>query len=375
MSETDAGGKSSPEKSRKIRHVVTLFIIGLLLLLIAAIVILSFDRRQVRLDNPRTENAYVGGDRTPLSARVQGYLTRLPVADNQAIHAGDLIATIEDADYRAQVAQAQAQVETAEATLASLDAQIQQTVEQTAQTRTTENAAKADTTRTSPELLRQQRLQHTALGVQRDLETAQANERVDQANVEQARAQVVVRERQTEALFAQRQRQAAIVQAQRANLRLAQINLGWTRITAPVSGMLGPRLVRVGALLNPGSEVVEVTPLDTVWVEANFTERQIPDIRIGQPARLRVDSFPQQPLDGHVIGLSPTSGSILSAIPADNTTGNFTKVVQRVPVRIAIDWHGSPLLGLVRPGMSVEATVFTRGDHTTGHTTLSEPTP
>ena len=157
--------------------------IGLLLLLIAAIVILSFDRHQVWLDDPRTENAYVGGDRTPLSARVPGYLTRLPITDNQPIRAGDLIATIEDADYRAQVAQAQAQVATAEATLSSLDAQIQQTVEQTAQTRTSENAARADTIRTAPELLRQQRLQQTALGLRRDLEAAQAKFVINKAPV------------------------------------------------------------------------------------------------------------------------------------------------------------------------------------------------
>ena len=352
--------------SRRVRRTAILFLTGLALLVVVAIVVLSFDRPQVRRADPQTDNAYVGGDTTPLSARVTGYLRRLPITDNQPVRAGDLIAAIEDDDYRAQVAQAQAQVETARAGLTSLDAQIRQLDEQIAQTRATENAARADTARTSPELVRQERLQATDLGVRRELEQAQASELRDQANVEQARASVVIRQRQADALVAQRQRQAATVQAQEANLRLAQINLGWTRLVAPVDGVLGPRLVRVGALLNTGSQVVTLTPLATVWVDANFTERQITNIRVGQPARLVLDTFPRQPLDGHVAGVSPTTGGALTPVPPDNTTGNFTKVVQRVPVRIAIDWHGSPLLGLVRPGMSVTATVFTGPHATTG---------
>ena len=349
-----------------IRRRVILFLASLVLLAAVVVAVLSFDRPQVRRADPQTENAYVGGDATPLSARVTGYLTQLPITDNQSVRAGDLIAEVEDDDYRAQVAQAQAQVASAQASLAALDAQIRQIGEQIAQTRTTENAARADTVRTSPELVRQQRLQGTDLGVRRALEQAQANQLRDQANVEQARALVVVRQRQAEALLAQRQRQAATLRVQQANLRLAQINLGWTRLFAPVDGVLGPRLVRVGALLNTGSQVVTLTPLDTVWVDANFTERQITNIRIGQTARLVLDAFPRQPIDGHVSGLSPTTGGLLSAVPPDNTTGNFTKVVQRVPVRIAIDWHGSRLRGLVRPGMSVTATVFTGPRDRTG---------
>ena len=147
--------------------------------------------------------------------------------------------------------------------------------------------------------------------------------------------------------------------ARQADVRLAEINLGWTRVVAPADGTLAARLVRVGDLMQPGTVITSLTPLDTVWVDANFTEHQIPRIRVGQPARLRVDAFSDSPLDGHVIGLAPLTGTVTSAVPADNTTGNFTKVVQRVPVRIAIDWHGSPLIGRVRPGMSVVATVYT----------------
>jgi len=152
----------------------------------------------------------------------------------------------------------------------------------------------------------------------------------------------------------------SVVQAARqADARLAAITLGWTRIRAPVDGMLGARAVRVGTLVSPGTAVIALTPLDAVWVTANFTERQIAHLQPGVPARLRVDAFPDQLLQGHVAGLSPGTGAAFSGLPADNTTGNYTKVAQRVPVKIAIDWGSSPLRGRVRPGMSVSALVAT----------------
>ncbi|WP_428374691.1 HlyD family secretion protein [Lichenicoccus sp.] len=334
--------------------------VALCLLVAIAILVLSFDNPQTGARDPQTANAYVGGDTTPLSARVTGYLREFPVADNQVVQAGQLVAGIEDDDYRAQAAGAAAALDAAEARLTALDAQLRQLAEQTAEARTGEVAASADAGRAAPELRRQVRLLHTDLGQQRNLDQAQADQRRYEAGIAQARALTGVAQRQTDELAAQRDEQAATVLGRRADLRLARITLGWTRLSAPVAGTLGPRLVRQGDLLAPGTRLVVLTPLDSVWVDANFTERQIPDIRIGQRARLVLDAFPRQPLEGRVTGLSPTTGSALSAIPADNTTGNFTKVAQRVPVRIAILWNGSPLRGLVRPGMSVTATVFTR---------------
>ena len=243
--------------------------------------------------------------------------------------------------------------------MASLIAQQARLTAQIGQARTQQASQQAATVRTSPELRRQEQLISTDVGLRRSLEQAQADQRRSVAGVESGQATVVVRQREFETLTAQRAQAEANVAVRRAALALPEIDLGWTTIRAPADGTLGPRQVRVGDLVQPGGTIAALTPLDTVWVDANFTERQIPLIRPGQTARLRVDAFAGQDLEGHVVGLSPLTGSQLAAIPADNATGNFTKVVQRVGVRIAVDWHGSPLRGLVRPGMSVVATVRT----------------
>ena len=367
MSEPDAKAPDDkpPEKQppapkpTRWRRAALLFASGAVLVGLATIALLSFDQPLVRMRNPETDNAYVGGDTVPIAARVQGYLVALPITDNQPVRAGDALAQIEQTDYRAQRDQANAALEAAQAQVGTLQAQLGQLMAQIGQAQTQEASQRAQTVRTSPELARQEKLINTDVGVRRTLEQAQADQQRSVAGVEQARAAVGVREKQGAVLTAQLDEAQAAVAARQADVALAQLNLGWTRIIAPVDGTLAARRVRVGDLLQPGAVITELTPLDTVWVDANFTERQIPPIHVGQPARLRVDAFPSQPLDGHVIGLSPLTGSQMTAVPPDNTTGNFTKIVQRVDVRIAIDWHGSPLIGRVRPGMSVTATVFT----------------
>ncbi len=336
-----------------------LFTAGTVLVIVAAVALLSFDAPLTQVRDPETDDAYVGGDTVPIAARVQGYLVALPIVDNQPVRAGDALAQIEQSDYAAQLEQAQAALQAARAQVGTLQAQRGQFLAQIGQAQTQQVSQQAGGVRTAPELVRQERLINTDVGVRRTLEQAQADQRRTEAGVEQARATVGVRQKQLDTLAAQLDEAQAVVLARQADVRLAEINLGWTRITAPADGTLSARRVRVGDLMQPGTTVTSLTPLDTVWVDANFTERQIPDIRVGQTARLRLDAFPGQSLDGHVIGLAPLTGSQLSPIPADNTTGNFTKVVQRVPVRIAIDWHGSPLAGRIRPGMSAIATVHT----------------
>jgi membrane fusion protein (multidrug efflux system) len=353
---------SEPDQStaRKGWHrAALLFAAGAMLLVLLAVALLSFDTPLTQVRDPETDDAYVGGDTVPIAARVQGYLVALPITDNQPVRAGDALGQIEQSDYRAQLEQAQAALEAARAQVGTLDAQRGQLLAQIGQAQTQQASQQADTVRTSPELVRQEKLINTDVGVRRTLEQAQADQRRTEAGVEQARATVGVRQKQLDTLTAQRDEAQAAVLARQADVRLAEINLGWTLITAPADGTLAARRVRVGDLMQPGTALTSLTPLDTVWVDANFTERQIPRIRIGQLARLVVDAFPNSPLDGHVIGMAPLTGGQLSPIPPDNTTGNFTKVVQRVPVRIAIDWHGSPLIGRVRPGMSAVATVQT----------------
>ncbi len=325
--------------------------------------VLSLDAADTRRENPRTENAYVGGDVTRIAARVPGYLTSLPIADNQPVHAGDLLATIEDNDYRAERDRALAALQAARAHLDAIDAQQTELLARIAQTHTAEQGSIAATVSTQPELIRQEILIHTDAGIRRALDAAIADQKRDMAAIEAAHAERRVRELQAATLEAQRKQAAAEIAARQADLDLATLNLGWTHVTAPVDGTLGARRVRVGDLMAAGTPLITLTPLNTVWVDANFTERQISNIRVGQPARLVLDAFPREVLAGRVTGLAPVTGGRLSAVVPDNTTGNYTKVPARVPVRIAIIWsesgQGAQLRGLVRPGMSVVATVMT----------------
>ncbi len=347
------------DKPPRSRRAIAFFAAGAILLAAGGVALLSFDRPLTRVRDPQTDNAYVGGDTVTIDARVQGYLVALPIADNQPVRAGDPLAQVDDADYRAQADQARAMLAAAQAQVQSIDAQQRQMEAQIGQSQTQVASQQAGSVSTSPELVRQERLVNTDVGLRRSLEQAQAQQRQNVAGIQSARASLDVRQKQLDTLAAQREQAVANVAARQADLDLALINLRWTRILAPADGTLGVRRVRVGDLLQPGAAIADLTPLDTVWVDANYTERQIPDVAVGQPATLRIDAFPGQPVDGHVAGLAPLTGSQLAAAPADNATGNFTKVVQRVVVRIAVDWRGSPLRGLLRPGMSVVATVHT----------------
>jgi len=342
-----------------------LFAAGVAVVVASTVFVISRDEGYTYRVDPQTDNAYVGGDVTQISSREPGYLTKLPIADNQVVHAGDLIAAIEDDDYRAERDQAKATLLAARARLTSIEAQKIELAAEIARSRSGEAGSIAATGSTAPELARQEIIVHTDAGVRRALEEAEADQKRDAASVAAAHAQLQVRERQSATLEAQVREAAAAVAARQADLDLATLNLGWTRIVAPVDGTLGARLVRVGDLLAPGTRVVSVTPLDTVWVDANFTERQMPNIRVGQRARLRLDTFPRDVLAGRVAGIAPVTGGLLAAVQPDNTTGNFTKVPARVPVRIAIVWNDSGaaarLRGLVRPGMSAVATVLTGG--------------
>jgi membrane fusion protein (multidrug efflux system) len=329
------------------------------LIIVASVLILSLDGPVTRRHDPRTRDAYVGGDVTTISAHVPGYLVGLPIADNQHVHAGEVIAAVDDADYRARRDEAQASLAAARAGLAAVQAQQRVLESQVGQSRSAQERSRSETVRTGPELARQRALIGTDVGVRAVLERAVAEQKQVASDVDAARAQLQGRELEGVTLEAECRAAAATVAAREADLTLATLELGWTRIVAPVDGNLNARRVRVGDLVVPGTPVVTVTPLDRVWVDANFIERQLPFIRVGQRAAVSVDAFPGVRLDALVTGLSPTTGGHLSAVPPDNTTGNFTKVAARVPVRLSIEWRGSGLRGLLRPGMSAVVTVFT----------------
>ena len=306
-----------------------------------------------------TDDAFIAGDVTPLSARVSGYITSVAVNDYQVVHKGDLIAVIDPSDYEAQLALAQANLVAAQATLANLDNQRDVQNALIRQAGATIDATEADVTRYDLEDRRQRDLvYHSSAGTQQLLEQADANAKRAHAQLELNKAQLEQQKAVLAGLDIQQKQIEAQIRAAEAQVALAGDNLRYTHIVSPADGLVGQRQVRPGQFVNVGTQVIAVVPLPNIWVIANYKETQVTDVRIGQPARVTVDAFPDLVLTGHVDSWSPGTGSTFALLPPDNATGNFTKVVQRVPVKIALDSH--PALGsLVRPGMSVEATVDT----------------
>src|SRR5271154_1601068 len=316
-----------------------------------------------------TDDAFVSGDVTPLSARVSGNITEMPVNDFQLVRKGDLLAVIDPSDYQAQLELAQANLSAAEATLANLANQriVQQSLVQQAEA--TIDATEADVLRYQLEDKRQRDLLRTGIaGTQQLVEQADDNSkraiaqrRLNEAQLDQQKAVLAAIDIQEKQLKAQ-------IKAAEAQVALASDNLRYTRILSPADGLVGQRQVRLGQFGNVGKQVIAVVPLPNIWVIANYKETQMTDVRLGQPARISVDAFPDLKLTGHVDSWSPGTGSTFALLPPDNATGNFTKVVQRVPVKIVLD-PNEALGTLVRPGLNVEATIDT------GPVENREPTP
>ncbi len=309
-----------------------------------------------------TDDANVAGDVTPLSAKVSGYAQAVPVTDFQTVRAGDLLVQIDPSDYQAQLAQAEANAAAARAALANLANQKDVQRALIRQAEATIQATTADVRRYALEAARQRNLLQTRIaGTQQLVEQADDNEQRTVAQLQLNDAQLDQQTALLASLDVQEQQLAAQVQAADAQVKLAQNNLAYTRIVSPVDGMVSQRQVRPGQFVNVGTQVIAVVPLPNIWVVANYKETQMTHVRIGDPATVTVDAFPDLRLTGHVQSWSPGTGSTFALLPPDNATGNFTKVVQRVPVKIVLDPH--PALGtLVRPGMSVEARIDTGAD-------------
>src|SRR5271165_2371566 len=307
-----------------------------------------------------TDDAYLHADLTPLAAKVPGYIRDIPVRDFQTIKAGDLLVQIDDDDYRAELDQAEANVAAAEAAIQNIEQQKLLQAALIQQAEATIQAAEADVTRYHLEAVRQQTLLTGGLAGTRQLvEQAVDNEKRAQATLVLDRAQLEQQRQQINVLDSQAKQARATLRAQKAARDLAKINLGYTRIVAPVDGMVGERLVQRGQYLSVGTQVIWLAPLPKIWVIANYKETQMTNIRVGQTARVTVDAFPGVVLHGRVDSWSPASGAQFALLPPDNATGNFTKVVQRIPVKITLE--PDPALGdLLRPGMSVIATIDTR---------------
>ncbi len=332
-----------------------------------------------------TDDAYVRGDLTPLSTKVAGIVRNVDVSDYQQVHKGDPLVELEDSDYQAQVAQASATVEAARANIENnrrqrelQDARIQkalvgveQAKEQIAAAQAGKDAVEAGLVRARSERKRQEGLYQTHSTTQQKLEQAVADEESlagqyasRDADLAQARSALRSSElaaeaerRQKSVLESQELQLAADQRAKEAGLVAAQVNLGYTKIFAPGDGSVGERQVRPGQLVTPGTQVISFVDR-TRWVQANYKETQLTNVRAGDAAEIRIDQYPSEIIHGKVIEIAPASGSQFALLPPDNATGNYTKVVQRIPVKIALD--DLELARRLRPGLSVTATVRTK---------------
>jgi len=305
-----------------------------------------------------TDDAFVKADHMVIAPKVTGYVSEVLVQDNQPVKAGQVLARVDDRDFRAALAQAQAEADASEASIRNFDAQIvlQQSVIE--QAKATIEATRATLAFTHDDAIRASNLAKTGAGtVQRAQQTASLAAQ-NAAQVQRDEAALAAAQAKIGVLTTARQQAVAQSERNQAAVRQAELNLSYTTITAPIEGTVGARSLRLGQFVTPGTQLMAVVPLDAVYVVANFKETQLTYVRVGQPVKVVIDTFPGVEVAGHVDSLSPASGLEFSLLPADNATGNFTKIVQRIPVKIAID-H-SELDGLLRPGMSVQPTIDTK---------------
>jgi membrane fusion protein, multidrug efflux system len=305
-----------------------------------------------------TDDAYVKADSTIISPKVSGYIAEVLVGDNQPVKTGQLLARIDDRDFRTALSQARADVASSEAAVRNLDAQIalqQPVIEQeTADVA----AAEANLQFAQEERARYDDLMKSGSGTIQRAQQTDAARREKIAQLQHGKSGLLAAQRKVDVLTTDRAKAVAQLDRARAVEAQAALNLSYTEISAPVDGTIGARSLRVGQFVQAGTQLMAVVPLDAVYVVANFKETQLTHVRNGQPVEIRIDSFHGTKLKGHVDSLSPASGLEFALLPPDNATGNFTKIVQRVPVKIVLDDHS--LSGLLRPGMSAEPTVDTK---------------
>src|SRR5271154_1949930 len=366
-----------------------LLIIPLVVLLAAASLLFGVAGRltdwQGSQPEQETDDAYLRADMTPLSTRISGTVRKVSVDDYQSVKTGQILIELDDEDYRANFNQAQAALAASEASLADnqaakriQDAQVDAAEAGITQAVAAIDAAKAGIASASPEvdralteLHRQQSLFDSKAATHQQLETATAQQGqlsgvLDARKADRARAEGALASSQSQLEAAKRQREAlntkddvykADIEAKKAAIVVAQVYLAYTQIAAPTDGAVGERLVLAGQLVAPGTQVIDLVQAD-VWVQANFKETQLTNMLVGDSADVRIDTFPNRVFHGKVDQLSPASGSQFALLPPDNATGNFTKVVQRVPVKIVFS-PGQPYLDRLRPGFSAVVTVHT----------------
>ncbi|MGE8098199.1 HlyD family secretion protein [Pseudomonas fluorescens] len=306
-----------------------------------------------------TDDAYIGGDVTVIGPKVAGYIEEVLVTDNQRVKAGDLLIRLDSRDYRASLAKAEGAVAAQEALLANLDAteQLQHAV--IGQARAGIDAAGAETARSRDDNARYKKLVGSNAVSVESAQRADATFKTAQAQSARAQAELLATQRQLDVIATRKQQAKAALMQARAERDLAQLNLGYTELRAPVDGVIGNRRARVGAYAQAGSQLLSVVPASGLWVDANFKEDQLAHMVPGQRVSIHADVLSGREFHGHLDSLAPATGAQFSVLPPENATGNFTKIVQRVPVRILLD-PADGVLGQLRPGLSVTASVDTK---------------
>lgn len=336
------------------RSLVFLVAIGILV-----VVTTNWNRWEGREGWQGTDDAYLKSDLTAISAKVAGYVRELPIEDYQRVHQGQVLAQLVDDDYRAAVAQAEASVLSATAQEQVLNAQRALQLANVEAARAVVTATVASRAQNGRDLIRQERLLETGSSSTEAREKLETTHAQLDAQLAQNHAQALAAERELAVLEGQLKQNEASLATARAALAIARLNLDYTTIRAPQDGVLGQRQVKPGQLVGAGTQITTLTPLPQLWVIANYKETQLTHMAVGQRAEVTVDTFPGHTLRGHVQSFAPASGAEFALLPPDNATGNFTKVVQRLSVKIVID-DSDGLTDRLVPGMSVVARVYAK---------------
>jgi len=307
-----------------------------------------------------TDDAYVGGEVTTIASKVPGFIEIIAVTDNQEVKAGDLLVKLDDRDYRAQLARAEANVAAQEAALTNREAtrRLQTAVIEQASAEIA--AAGAEATRTQYDLDRYRTLSAVRFASIQRFEQADADYKKAAAAERKAQAALQAAQRQLEVIDSEKRQIGAALEQAKAERDLAALNLGYTEIRSPIDGVIGNRSARAGAYATTGAQLLSIVPAHGLWVDANFKESQLARMSVGQKVEITADVLPARRIRGRIASLAPATGAQFSVIPPENATGNFTKIVQRVPVRIVLE-NDAAELGTLRPGLSVVARVDERG--------------
>ncbi|MCI0919028.1 HlyD family secretion protein [Pseudomonas stutzeri] len=307
-----------------------------------------------------TDNAYVQGEITRISSQLAARIEQVHVQDNQHVQPGDLLVTLEPGDFRLALEQARANLAIREAELAQARSRLAQQSSLIAASQASLGAAQANLERSQVDLSRVEALRKPGFVSEERVTTLSADARVARSQRQKAEADLAAQRQQIDALEADVKRLQAQIESARAEIAQAELNLGRSEIRSPISGIVGQRSARSGQYVSVGAYLMSIVPDEEIWVQANFKETQIGRMREGQSAELTFDTYPDTPIEGRVESLFPASGAQFSLLPPDNATGNFTKVVQRIPVKLTFA-SDNPLKGRIRPGMSVDVKIDIRG--------------